>query len=846
MSKTPLLLAGLTIAMSQASADIIFSEYIEGSSSNKALELLNTGSEPVDLSTVTIELYSNGNLNVQNQQTLSGSLGAGDVYVIGNSSASSAIQNVADINSTVTYFNGNDVLLLRQNGVVVDRIGELGNDAYFGSNVTLVRKADVVTGDPAYDTAFDPSLQWNSFDQDTFIYLGDGDNGDGGEPPADLVCNNPATLISTIQGTGSSSSMEGQAAVIEGIVVADLQDSSEMRGFFIQEEDADADSDASTSEGLFVYHTNDDVNVGDQIRLNGSVDEYYGLTQMNQVQDLVVCATGMALPSAAVAELPLAEGASFESIEGMRVQFEQTLTVNEVYNLGRYGEILVADGRRFIPTEVASPGAEADAVRDANRRNQLIVEDGIRYQNPEPIVFPAPGLSADNTLRVGAGVNQLVGVMNYAYGAYKLIPTQSPVFTDDNARTAAPEFVENSDLRIASFNVLNFFNGDGLGGGFPTPRGADNAYELERQTAKLVAAITALDADVIGLMELENDGFGPESAIAELTNALNAEQLPGMEYSYTVPNASSIGDDDIAVGMLYRSAIVDAVGEAVILSSENSPLDEDGNPLFVDDLNRPALAQTVQLKGKADAITVVVNHFKSKGNRNCDDFNDCDEGQGAYNIARTKAAQALSLWLNDQPTGVDTDNVMIIGDLNAYSQEDPLTTLMGNGYQRLSTEGGYTYVYSGETGTLDHALATPSLSGKLIALQQWHINTDEPRALDYNTEYQSETQILNLYAADPYRSSDHDPVIADFEFNQAPIADYRVVPFMLWYVMISDSYDPDGNLVKQTWQVGDYELNSPWLFIPRRLVHRGDVESVTLTVEDDQGATDSVTHTFSR
>ncbi|EAR08520.1 ExeM/NucH family extracellular endonuclease [Reinekea blandensis] len=848
MSKYHLLVAGLTLAVSQASADILFSEYIEGSSNNKAIELLNTGSSAVDLSTITIELYSNGNLTVQNQQTLSGSLPAGEVYVIANSGAAGDILAVADITSSVTYFNGNDVLLLRQNGQVVDRLGELGNDEYWGGEVTLVRHDDIVSGDPAFDSPFDPSTEWTAYDRDTFTYLGNGDS-DGGDdptPPTDLTCLNPATLISSVQGSGSSSDMEGQAVIVEGIVVADLQDNSQMSGFFLQEEDSDADNNPMTSEGIFVYHTDDDVNVGDQVRLLGTVDEYYSLTQINQVQDLVICNQGVALPTAAPANLPLGEGESFEAVEGMHIHFADTLTVNEVYNLGRYGEFMVADGRRAIPTDVAAPGPEADAVRAANDRNVLIVEDGIRYQNPDPMPFPAPGLSADNTLRVGYELTGLTGVVNYAYGAYKLIPTVTPVFEPANPRTEAPEAVAESELRVASFNVLNFFNGDGQGGDFPTPRGANDVYELERQTAKLVSAITAINADVIGLMEIENDGFGELSAIAELTAAINAELPVEDAYQYVIPNVDLIGDDDIAVGMLYRPSVVSPVGQATILDSQSSPLDDQGEPLFIDDLNRPALAQSVQLTNSDTVMTVVVNHFKSKGNSNCDDYSDCDQGQGAYNVARTKAAQALAQWLASGPTGVETDHVMILGDLNAYSQEDPLTTLMENGYQRLQTEDGYTYVYSGETGTLDHALATGPLSSNVVGVQQWHINTDEPRVLDYNTEYKTESQILGFYAPDAYRSSDHDPVIVDFAFNQAPVARIGSFPLLFWYVFYSNSYDPDGYLTYQEWTVDDDRYVSPWLFIPRWEIRRGDISSITLTVEDDQGATDSTTQHFKR
>jgi predicted extracellular nuclease len=846
MKQHSLLIAGACLLGSHTMADVIFSEYIEGSSNNKAIEIMNTGSDSVDLSQYSIELYSNGNLSVQNLQTLSGTLEAGQVFVLANSSAVDDILDVSDITSSVTFFNGNDVLLLKQNDVVVDRIGQLGNNESFGANVTLVRNDEITSGDPQFDLPFDPTVEWTSYPQNTFTYLGNGDdNGGGGtEPPVDLTCAAEATLISSIQGNASNSPLEGQSVIVEAIVTADLQDSNEMSGFFIQEEDFDADADPMTSEGLFVYHSSDDVSVGDLVRIAAQADEYYSFTQINNVQDLVICSSNNALPTAATLSLPTTAIDFFEAVEGMRVQFNESLTVNEVYNLGRYGEFLASNGRRSIPTDVAAPGPDSDAIAAQNALNSLIVEDGIRSQNPEPVIFPMPGLDAYNTLRVGAGISNLQGVMNYAYGTYKLIPTSAPTFDNANPREDSPQIVEDSDLRLASFNVLNFFNGDGIGGGFPTDRGADTAFELERQTAKLVAAITALDADIVGLMELENDGFDDLSAISELTAAINNQLTADQQYDYVSLDTNSIGDDAIAVGMIYRPERVTLLGQAAVLDSSNSPLDEQGEPLFVDSLNRPALAQSFQHIDSGEILTVAVNHLKSKGSSNCDTNGDCDVGQGAYNIARTNAAEALAIWLAGSPTGVVDSDTVIMGDLNAYSKEDPITKLMENGYSLIKSEGGYSYVFSGETGSLDHVLASTSLVGKVLNVQDWHINTDEPRVLDYNTEFKSETQVQSLFAANPFRSSDHDPVIIDFQFNQAPIAEYRVYPFFFWYIFISESYDPDGQLVSETWQIGDYDIESSWLALPKRFVHRHKIKEVTLTVEDDDGEIASVTHSI--
>jgi uncharacterized protein len=844
MRKNHLLASGLMLVASSTFADVIFSEYIEGSSNNKALELMNTGSESVSLSGYSIELYSNGKLTVQNSVNLSGSLAAGKVYVISNPSAVGAIQDVTDITSTVTYFNGNDVLLLKYDGTVVDRIGQLGNSDKFGADVTLVRKATITTGDNQYDTAFDPSIQWDSHPKDTFDYLGNADGNDNPDNSVDMACHNPATLISEIQGNSDSSALDGQTVVVEAIVTADLQNSNEMKGFFIQEEDADTDVDTTTSEGLFVYNDNADVVVGDKVRLYATVDEYYGLTELTQVQQLTVCSQDNILPTPASFDLPVTASSDFEAVEGMQVQFASTMTVNEVYNLGRYGEFMIGNGRRPIPTDVAEPGSAAQAIAQANALNRLLVEDGISSQNPDPVIFPAPMLDAVNTLRVGNSVDNLTGVMNYAYGAYKLIPTETPVFNNTNPRTAAPEAVEGSNFRAASFNVLNYFNGDGEDGAFPTPRGASTAFELQRQTDKLIAAITALDADVIGLMELENDGYGELSAIASLTAALNTELPEGKQYAYVHPDVAQIGDDAIAVGMIYRPATVSLVGSSQILNSANSPLDESGNPLFIDDLNRPTLVQSIRHNASGSVLTIAVNHLKSKGSNNCDNYQDCDNGQGAYNNARTSAATALAQWLADDPTGTQSNQVLILGDLNAYSKEDPVAALLEANYTLLQEDNGYSYVYNGETGTLDHALVSPSLLTKVLNVQHWHINTDEPRVLDYNTEYKSEAQILSMYAADAYRSSDHDPVAIDFQMNQPPVAKAQIYSFLFWYVFVSESSDADGEIVDEVWQVGDHQVSGSWFALPKWIIHSQHINQISLTVYDNNNASDTTTATI--
>jgi len=273
-----------------------------------------------------------------------------------------------------------------------------------------------------------------------------------------------------------------------------------------------------------------------------------------------------------------------EILEGMRVTLPQTLSVTETFELGRFGQLLLANGRLQQPTHIAAPGAPAQAVAAQNALNQILLDDGSNAQNPDPEIFPAPGLSAINTLRSGDTVSGVTGILSYDFGAWRVLPTSAPAFVPSNARPPAPILPATSNLKVAGFNVLNFFNGDGLGGGFPTARGANTALEFGRQKSKIVNALKGLDADVIGLTELENDGYGPYSAIAELTAALNAASGT-TAWHYINPGLSQIGTDAIAVGFIYRNDRTTPLGTSAILDSSV-------NPQFIDTKNRPALAQT--------------------------------------------------------------------------------------------------------------------------------------------------------------------------------------------------------------------------------------------------------------
>ncbi|MCB0206211.1 MAG: ExeM/NucH family extracellular endonuclease, partial [Anaerolineae bacterium] len=284
-------------------------------------------------------------------------------------------------------------------------------------------------------------------------------------------------------------------------------------------------------------------------------------------------------------------------------------------------------------------------------------------------------------------------------------------------------------------------------------RGAWNASEFTRQRDKLLQALYILDADVLGLMELENTpGVEP---LADLVDGLNALTAPGT-YDYIDAGTFNPGDV-IKVGIIYKPGVVQPVGDFAIL---NSLVD----PNFNTNLNRPALAQTFDEVSNHGRFTVVVNHLKSKGCTNATGLDeDQGDGQGCYNFTRTQAANAELSWIATDPTNSGDPDFIIMGDLNAYAMEDPIDALETAGYTNLETAyqgpDAYSYVYFAQAGSLDHSMASPSMVSQVNGATTWHINADEPSVLDYNEEFKSANQLVILYNPDQYRTSDHDPLL---------------------------------------------------------------------------------------
>jgi uncharacterized protein len=626
------------------------------------------------------------------------------------------------------------------------------------------------------------------------------------ELPADLCEVDPGefTPIYEIQGDGAATPIDGERIVARGVLTADFSSGSGvgiptdqgLRGFFIEAIEADRDDDPLTSEGVFVFDFagNAPGELGDLIHVTGVAGEFRDVTQVSASRHQACDDTGVDTELPPPAELPLPadpfdRAELFEPLESMRVTHPE-LTVVEFFQLERFGEVRLSSGGVLQnPTNVVDPDDDDayEAIVLFNRANNIILDDGRTGQNlnrlPLGEVDPLPYVEPGDTLRIGDQLRDHTTVLHFGFGEWRLQPIDIDAITQEfqeNRTRPRPETPPEvgGTMTVASFNVLNYFDGDGMGGGFPNARGAVTLSELERQTAKLVDAIKRIDADVVGLIEIENDG-GEYQATRTLVEALN--DAYGDEV-YDFVDTGVIGSDAIKVAYIYKPANVEASGDYAILDSSV-------DPRFDDSLNRPVLAQTFTELRTNEAVMVAVNHLKSKGSPCAPEDND--PRQGNCNGVRDRAAEAMADWLATNPTGEDAKGTLIIGDLNAYAKEDPIRTLQESGYTDLldsfAPEGvmPYTYTFDATQGYLDHGLADEELLPFVTGTAAWNINADEVPAIDYqesegvrydfNRRFRTPEVAEAYYQPDAFRSSDHDPVLIGLELRPGG-PDCRLLP----------------------------------------------------------------------
>ena len=784
--------ASLVIGAAPARAVVVLNEVLGSTESTdwEYIELYNSGVSAVDISGWKVELWDSdagssfggadgGSPFFIPSTTI---LAGGGHYLLANQKVVNEFNNIPAPSQILAQdFVENSsytVLLVNQLNAVVDSAFVRDSGPSDSANRAGVALTPNITAGP--DGTFLPPGFTRTTDGGGVIKLLDFNYTDlenpsytdpvysRGTPQNDgvtFIASSNDLSIAEIQGAGVSSPFSGQGVKTTGIVTK-VNDN----GFFIQ--DPVGDANPVTSEGIFVFTGNaPSVAVGSSIQVTGVVSDA-GLTQIGgQSLTIATLSTGNPLPAPVSISFPVTNVGDLEAFEGMLIRVDQPadapLRLTEYFNLDRFGEVRLSPVLFDQFTDANLPSVAGNAAHLAEvARHTITLDDGRSGENLHPIALVGDPLPPANdpvkVIRRGDIVTNVQGVLDFGFGRFNIDPTVEPTITSDNPRPSSSDV--GGSLQVASFNLLNYFNGNGDGTGFPTSRGAANPAEFMTQQQKAVAAIRGTGAEIIGLQELENDGDTSIPSIQTLVNALNAAAVAGEHWSFI--NTGKVGTDEITTGFIYRDDKVAPVGAHAILDSSVDP-----DFLTGFEGNRPAIAQTFMELATGEKLTLAVNHFKSKntGPGAVGGNADIGDGQAAFNERRLLAAQALANWLATDPTSSGDRDFLILGDLNSYRFEDPIQALLASGYvDLLATFAGddaYSFIFDGQAGSLDQMLANHSLLPQVTGLIEWHINADEPDVYDYITRFGKDPAYT---ASGAFRSSDHDPIIIGLNLQTIP------------------------------------------------------------------------------
>ena len=614
-----------------------------------------------------------------------------------------------------------------------------------------------------------------------------------GEPGPGLV-DTPIPDIQAV-GAGDDSAMVGATVTTVGVVTASYPAAESglgatLDGYTIQTPGSGGawDEGRASSDALFVNAgKNGQVPApGTCVSVTGTVGEFPATTATGNPQSLTqLSATGFTQVDGceAVAPTPVtgvpADGQA-EPYESMLLAPQGTWTITDNYQTNQYGTLALTPGPEPLraATDVVAPGQAARDYEAANAARVIALDDGTNTNllkgaaTEVPYAYLANGAPA----RVGYHVSfDGPVVLEPRHGSFVFQPTsmvaghpdRSPV-TITGQRPGAPTV--GGDTRVATFNVLNYFSDLGVdeagctgypdrAGAFVTAkkcrvRGAFSHEAFANQQAKIVAAINALGADVVALEEIENplavgSSTDRDASLARLVEALNEAAGAGTWAYVPSPPIIPADEDVIRVAFIYKPARVSPVGSSVIHD----------DPAFTGLARQPLAQEFARVspeRAAAPTFVVIANHFKSKGSvpEGAPAGNtDNGDGQGNANAIRVAQARALASFAAryaDKPT-------LLVGDFNSYSQEDPIKTLEGTGWARVSGAGPASYVYSGRSGSLDHVFANAAAEPLLAGVTSWAVNAQESIAFEYSRAGMNAH--LSVEADNPYRSSDHNPEI---------------------------------------------------------------------------------------
>ncbi|EHK9054552.1 ExeM/NucH family extracellular endonuclease [Vibrio vulnificus] len=775
MNKKMTLLAGAISSVLSGAAladinDIIITEYVEGSASNKAVEISNIGTSNYTFDG-TLSLYYSSYKNViknsKGQNVLEGiTLAPGKSIVVVNGDSSTELRQYVErlggkdalvvagtydqVQHSAMNFNGDDAVWL---GVGSDASGVkdiFGNYGHSGDKIwadqTMRRKSG---SKPA--TTYQEA-EWEKLGINAFGGLGhptDVNDEPLPPPPANLPCTDAEGTVSyktigEVQGEAYSSPLiesgftSKEEYLVTGVVSAVA--TSLVKGFYLY--DDNADGNVKTSDGIFVK-TSGAVSkdmIGQQICVRAKVNEDYGMTTLLPTGNIweVKNSTPVevtpvkleridsdnetfrstlerleAMPVVLVEDMDAAEGN-----QDMRV----SRTFSFDYSAKRNNMVIAYKRPNPQPNQDHVAGSDAAKAQTAQNKDYRIVVESDEKPADGKIPY-YPEFASDphnNYIRINDSVVGMTGVLHYSYNEFRLIPTANVTkanFVHNTPRTSSPVIKESYGddgftIKVATQNVLNYFNSPygGHDNQFGDNRGAESQQEFERQQAKIVEAIYGLDADIVGLMEVENNGFGDFSAIRELLEAINAKYYKenykdrfaresihnryvfvGFDKNgdQVLDQFDTVGSDAITTGIIYRPSKVSVIaGKVIPMPWQDAPMivDADGKPV-VDgkgelaesgkNYQRNTVAATFRVLNTGKQLTVSVNHLKSKGSTCWDDYVGTkavdDDAQGSCENFRV----ASTYHLGQEMAKIGGDQI-VLGDMNSYAHEDPMLVLTSN------------------------------------------------------------------------------------------------------------------------------------------------------------------------
>ena len=311
---------------------------------------------------------------------------------------------------------------------------------------------------------------------------------------------------------------------------------------------------------------------------------------------------------------------------------------------------------------------------------------------------------------------------------------------EDLKKVPSVDMLDTHNLLVCALNC-EYYLVENIGTGY----GPDNKAESDRQHAKIMDALTRIRADIYGFMEVEQG----QSALRKLADALTA--TTGRHYTWINDGGSASGSYTKS-GYVYCSDVVRPHGA---LKSNNTGVS-----------NRKKL-QAFDLISSGERFIFSINHFKAKSGSGTGPDADQGDGQGIYNHARVVEAESVISFYNTNRSYYGDEDILVMGDLNAYAKEDPIRVLTSAGMTDLHrffhADSSYSYTFHGEAGYLDHALCNATLRPQITGMVAWHINSDESDSYTYDKS-SDETM---------FRCSDHDPVLVGLKLG-ANIIDDRV------------------------------------------------------------------------